>query len=80
LTTRKPDEWSGEMLNGIGDSLNDLAIYDHEQDWEYKERDEEDTYRGNLSEDDQPGSVMGTISKTVQQGMESCWQKQIRHN
>jgi hypothetical protein len=38
-----------------------------------------DTELGNLS-DDEPGRVMGTISKTVPQYMESFRHKQMRHD
>jgi len=66
------------MLNAIGDSLSDLASSDDEQDREDKEDDEEDIELGKLSDDDEPGWVMGTITKTVQHRMESFRQKQMR--
>jgi len=66
------------MLNAIGDSLSDLASSDDEQDGEDEEDDEEDTELSKLSDDDEPGWVMGTITKTVQHGMESFRQKQMR--
>jgi len=65
-----------EMLNAIGDSLSDLASSDDEEDVEDEEADQDDTELGKLSEDDEPGRVMGTISKTVQHRMEKFWQKQ----
>ena len=65
-TTRKPNTTFEQMLNAIGDSLSDLASSDIEQDGEDEEYDEEDTELGNLSDDDEPGRVMGTLSKTVQ--------------
>jgi len=65
-------------LNAIGDSLNDLASSDDEEDGEDEDDDEEDTGHGKLSEDDEPGWVMGTFSKTVQHRMESFRQKQLR--
>jgi len=47
----------------IRDSLSDLASYDEEED---RDNDvDEDTELGKLSKDDDPGWVMGTISKTV---------------
>ena len=67
------------MLNAIGDSLSDLATSDDEQDGEAREDQEEDTELGKLS-DDEPGWVMGTISKNVQHCMESFWQKQMRRD
>jgi len=65
------------MLNAIGDSLSDLACSDNEEDGEDEDI-EDDTELGELSEDDEPGWVMGTISKSVQLHMESFRQKQMR--
>jgi len=61
---------------GIGDSLSDLASYDEGEDVE----DEEDkvTQQGQLSKDNEPGWVMGTITKTVKQLMERFRQKQMK--
>jgi hypothetical protein len=61
-------------LDAIGDSQSDLATSDDEEDGE----DDEDTEQGNLSEDDEPGWVMGTISKTVLQCIERLRQKQVK--
>jgi len=56
--------------------LSDLASSD---DWEDGEdEDDEETAQGKLSEDDNPGWVMGTITKTVQQCMERLWQKRMK--
>jgi hypothetical protein len=77
--TRKAEKTFQKMLNAFGDSLSDLASSDDEKDGEHKEE-EHDTELGKLSEDDEPGWVMGTISKTVQQRMESFRQKQIKHD
>jgi hypothetical protein len=62
-----------ELLNAIGDSLNNLASSEDDEDGEDQDDDEEDTEHGKLklSEDDKPGLVMGTISKTVQHRVES---------
>ena len=68
LTSREPEKTFEEMLVAIGDSLSDLASSDDGEDGE--EEDDEETEQGNLSEDDEPGWVMGTITKTVQQRME----------
>jgi len=76
-TTRTTETTLEMMLNAIGDSLSHLATSDDEQDGEDKEDDEEDTACGKLS-DDEPGWVMGTISKTLPHRMESFRQKQIR--
>jgi hypothetical protein len=77
-TAQKPETTFEEMLNAIGDSLSDLASSNDEQDGEDEEHDEEDTELGKLSDDDEPGWVMGTINKTVQHHMESFQQKQMR--
>ena len=78
LTTTKPEITFEEMLNAIGDSLSDLASSEHEEDVEDEDDDEEDTVHGKLSDDDEPGWVIGTISKTVQHRMESFRQMQLR--
>jgi hypothetical protein len=65
------------MLNASGDSLSDLASSDDDQDGEDEEDDEEDTELGKPSDDDEPGWVMGTFTKTVQHCMESIRQKQM---
>ena len=76
--TTKPETTFEEMLNAIGDSLSNLASSQDEEDGEDKDDDEEDTELGKLSEDDEPGRVMGTISKTVQYRMERIRQQQMR--
>jgi hypothetical protein len=77
-TTRTPQTMFEEMLNGMEYSLSDLACADDEKDGEDEEDDEEDTELSKLSDDDEPGWVMGTITKTVQHCMESFRQKQMR--
>jgi len=79
LTTRDPEKTFEKMLNAIRDSLSDLASSEDEEDAEDEEEDD-DTEQGKLSEDDKPGWVMGTISKTVQRRMERFCQKQMRLN
>jgi hypothetical protein len=63
------------MMVNIGHSLSELAGSDKGEDGE----DEDDvvTEQGKLSEDDEPGWVMGTITKTVQQRVERFQQKQM---
>jgi len=78
VTTGKPEITFEEMLNAIGNSLSDLASSDDEQNGEDEEDDKEDTQLGKLSDDDEPGWVMGTITTAVQHRMESFWQKQMR--
>ena len=74
LTSKEPKKTFEEMLVAIRDSLSDLASTD---DGEYGEdEDDEETEQGNLSEDDQPGWVMRTITNTVQQRTERFRQKQ----
>jgi hypothetical protein len=63
------------MMAAIGYSLSDLASSD---DGEDGEDEDEETELGKLSEDDEPGWVMGTISKSVLQRMESIRQKQMK--
>jgi hypothetical protein len=64
------------MLVAIRDSLSDLAS---SKDGEAGEdEDDEEIQQGKLSEDDEPGWVMGTITKTVQQRMKMFRQKQMK--
>jgi len=74
LTYRASKKMFEEMPVAIGDSLSDLARSDDGEDG--KGEDDEDTEQGKLSEDDQAGWVMGTITKTVPQCMERFRQKQ----
>jgi len=62
------------MLVAIGDSLSDLASSDDGEDGE--DEDDAETEQGKLSEDDEPGWVMGTITQTVQLRMERFRQMQ----
>jgi len=75
-TSKKPEKTLVEMLNTIRDGLSELVISDDEGDGEDKD-DAEDTELGKLSEDDEPGWVMGTISKTFEYHMESFRQNQM---
>jgi len=75
LTTREPERTFDEMIVAIGDSLSDLESCDDREDAE--DKDDEETVQGKLSEDDKPGWVMGTITKTVQQRLERFLQKQM---
>jgi len=69
LTTRKNEKTLDRMLNAIGDSLSDLARSNNEANT-YDEQENEDTEQGKLSEHDEPGWVMGTVSKMVQRRMQ----------
>jgi hypothetical protein len=77
-TTTKSEITFGEMLNAIGDSLSDHASSDDEDDGDDADDDEADTGHGKLSADDEPGWVIGSMSKMVQHSMESLRQKQLR--
>jgi len=58
------------MLNAIGNSLSNLACSNNGADGEYEDDDEEHPAGGKLSEDDEPGWVMGTIPELVPHRME----------
>jgi hypothetical protein len=74
LTSKEPRQMFEWMLGAIGDSLSDLASSDDEENGE----DDQDTAQGKLREDDDPGRVMGTISKMIQQRMERFCQMQMK--
>jgi hypothetical protein len=76
LTSTEPHKTFEEMLVAIGDSLSDLASSDHGEDGE--DEDDEGTELDKLSDDDEPGWVMGTITKTVQQRLKRFPQKQMK--
>jgi len=78
LTTTKPETTVKEMLNAIGESLSDLASSDDVEDGWNDDDDEKCPATGKLSEDDEHGWVMGTMSKTVQHRTERCRQKQMK--
>jgi len=78
FTTTKPEPTTEEMLNAIGNSLSDLASSDNVEDGAEEDDDEKDPEVGKLSGDDEPGWVMGTISKSVQHGMECFRQMQMK--
>jgi hypothetical protein len=52
-----------EMLVAIGDSQSNLESSDNGEDGD--DQDDEETEQGKLSEDDEPGWVMGAITTTV---------------
>jgi len=68
LTSRELEKTFEEMPVAIRGSLSDLANSDAGEDGE--DEDDDETEQGKLSEDDEPGWVMGTITKTVQLCME----------
>jgi hypothetical protein len=63
------------MMAALRDTLSDLASSD---DGEDGEDEDDETEQGKLSEDDEPGWGLGTISKTVQQCMECFRLKQMK--
>jgi hypothetical protein len=75
LTSIEPGKTVEEMMATIGDSLSDLAS---SNDVEDGDDEDDETEQGKLSKDDEPGWVIGTISKTVQQCMESIRQTQMK--
>jgi len=77
-TTTKPETTFEAMLNAIGDSLSDLASSEDKEDVKDEDDDKEVTELRKLSKEEEPGWVMGTISKTVRHRMESFRQMQIR--
>ena len=68
------------MLNAIGDSASGYANFNDEEVEEDQDDDDEDTALGEVREDDDPGWVKGTLSKMVQQRMESIMPKEKRLN
>jgi len=66
------------MMVAVGHSLSDHASSDDGEDGE--DEDDEETEQGKQSEDYEPGRVMGTTSKTVQQHVERLRQKQMKHD
>jgi phosphoglycerate dehydrogenase-like enzyme len=75
LTPREPEQTFGEMITAIRDNLSDHASSDN---GENGDDEDEETGLGKVREDDEPSWVMGTISKMVQQRIESFRQKQMK--
>jgi hypothetical protein len=65
LTTRKSETTYKVMLNTISNGMRDHGSSTNEQDGDDKEKDQDDTVLGKQNEDEEPGWVMGTISKSV---------------
>jgi len=76
LTYCEPEKTFEEILVAIRDSLSGLASSDDGEDGD--DETDEETEQGNLSEDDEPGWEMGTITKMVQQRMERFREKQMK--
>ena len=65
-----------QMIIAISDSLSDLAISDNWENGDDKNHDM--TQQSQLSEDEKPGLVMGTITKTVEQHTERFQHKWMK--
>jgi hypothetical protein len=76
LKSKEPKRTFEEMLVSIGDSLSHLASSDDGEGGD--DEDDEETEQGKLSKDDEPGWVMGTITKMVQQRLERFRQKEMK--
>lgn len=63
--SRKPVNTFEVMLYAIRDRLSNLASSNDDESGEDKEDDEKESQLGKMSEDDKPGWVLVTISKTV---------------
>jgi hypothetical protein len=72
LKMRKPEKTFQDLCYPIGDSRSNRTSADDEEAVKNKEDYEEDTIVGKLSQDDEPGWVIGTISKMVHCASESC--------
>jgi hypothetical protein len=66
-----------QMLNTIGNAMCDHAISNDEQHGDDEKGDDKVIELSKMREDDEPGWVMGTISKTGKQRMEHFRQIQI---
>jgi hypothetical protein len=64
------------MLVVVGDSLSDIAKSNFVENGE--DDNDEETEQLKLSEDDESGWMMCTISQSVRQQMESCRPKQMK--
>lgn len=78
ITTRKPENSPEVKSPAWGDNLSNLAHSGNDEDCEADEENEVDRGHGKLSKDDGLSSVMGIISKTVQQHMKIFQCKNIR--
>jgi len=76
LTTRVPEKTCHEIMVAFGDSMSHIGSSNEAEDGE--DEDDEEAKQGQLSEDDKPGWVMGTITKMIQQRMEQFRQKKIK--
>jgi len=75
LTTGEDEKNLEEMMIAVGDSLSDLATSDDEEDGD--DDDEKDKELRRLSNDDEPGCVVATISTMIEQYMEESQRKRM---
>jgi len=68
LMAREPEKAFHEMIVAIIERLSDIASSDDEEAGD--DENDEATEQGKLSDDDEPGWAMGTISKSIQQRRE----------
>jgi len=76
LTNREPEKTFQEMMVALGECWSERASSDDGEDRE--DEDDEKTEQGKLSEDDEPGWVIGTVSKMVRQLIERFPQRQMK--
>jgi len=76
LRSTDPDKTFERKLIAIGENLRNLASSDRGDDGEGENNAESGQVKP--SGDDEPGWVMGTITKTVQQSMQTLRQKQMK--
>jgi len=76
LTKREPKMTFQKIMVDVANSRSDLASSDNRENGE--DEDHEETEQAPLNNDDEPGCVMGTITKMVQQRMERFQQKQMK--
>lgn len=80
MPTRVPKNSFEEILIAIEACLSNLAILDDKEDVDVKADDRNGSELGKLSENDEPGWVMGTLSKEVPQSMETYLVMEIWHD
>jgi len=76
LTNRESEKTFQDKMVAVGDRPSHLASSNDGEDGE--DEDEDETWQGMLSEDDDQGRVMGTITKMIQQRMERFRPKQMK--
>ena len=67
-----------KMMVTTSESLCDVSSFDKGEIWE--SQNVEVIMQGKPSDNNEPGRVMGTITKPVQQGLDRVRQKQMKHD